>query len=254
MPVIEEYMEKSAGKNGFSLIELMVAMVIAGVVTAVIGSAYTLQVRSKNTQEIITQMNQTARAAMEIMEYEIRMAGCDPEGSGDPKIITATPGELIFSLDVNNDGNTHNSDADICDLNEAVRYCLTNDADFDGINDNIADGVECHLGRETGGDLDPSSGCGGGTSGLEPLARNIDVLNFVYLDEQGNVTVNVDDIRTIQVTLVARSGESASGFLFSQTDNNSYLNLQGDEVLPVQRDHFRRLCLSSSIKCRNLGI
>ncbi|HMA66236.1 MAG TPA: prepilin-type N-terminal cleavage/methylation domain-containing protein [Desulfosalsimonadaceae bacterium] len=245
-------------EKGFTLIELLIAMAAAGIVMAAIVSAYQVQVRAKNIQEVLTDMNQNARAALEVMTHEIRMAGCDPEGSSDAGIITADPGELIFSLDVDDDGGNNRSDGDICDDDEVIRYCLTNDGDSpaDGLNDNIAAGVECHLGRETGSPNAPGSSCSGGTlSGLEPLARNVDALNFVYLDGDGNSVSagDEDEIRRIEVTLVARAGEEVRGFLSSYTNTNSYENQQGDVILSAQNDSFRRLRLTTTINCRNMG-
>ena len=243
---------RALSKNGFTLIELLVAMAMASIIMAAIVSAYQIQVRGQNTQQALTDMNQTARAALEILTHEIRMAGCDPEESANARIITASPGELIFSLDIDDDGGTNKPDGDCCDGNEVIRYRLTTDSNSDGINDNISSGVECHLGRETGAGNDPTSGCGG-TNGLQPLARNVDALNFVYLDSDGNVTGALDDIRSIEVTLVARAGQASGGFLFPYTNNNAYDNLRGNEILPAQADSFRRLQLTSTVNCRNMG-
>ena len=244
-------------KNGFTLIELLVAMAMASIAIVVIVSAYTVQVRAKNIQEAITDMNQTARAAMEIMTHEIRMAGLDPTEDADARIITADVGELIFSTDNRDDAGTNAPDEDCCDPNEQLRYALTNDGAGDGINDTIADGTECHLGRETGSGLIAAHGCSGGTNGLQPLARNVDALNFVYLDEDGNVlgapVGDPDAIRVIEVTIVARAGTDSRGFLTSDyTNNQAYENLQGDVILPAQGDGFRRLRLATTIYCRNL--
>ena len=63
---------------GFTLIELMVAMVIGSILMVAVVSAYQIQVGSKNTQEALTDMNTTARAALEIMTQELSTAGCDP--------------------------------------------------------------------------------------------------------------------------------------------------------------------------------
>jgi type IV pilus assembly protein PilW len=257
---------KNMGKNGFSLIELLIAMAITGIVMVAIVSTYMLQVRSKNTQEALTDMNQTVRAALEVMTHEIRMAGLNPTGDAGAGITTARAGELIFSFDRRSNVGVvaeNAPDGDCCDPNEQVRYYLTNDdagGGGDGVNNAIADGVECHLGRETGAGLIAGLGCGGGRSGLQPLARDVDVLNFVYLDDTGTVIPapvaanRLDDIRTIEVTIVARAGTESQGFLFGHTDMNAYNNLQGVEILPAQGDGFRRLQLSTTIACRNVGL
>ena len=210
-------------KNGFTLIELLVAMAVASILGAVIVAAYTSQVRAKNTQEALTDMNQNARAALEIMTHEIRLAGLDPTENANARIITATTGELAFSMDRGN-GSTHKPDGDTNDPNENIRYALS---------------AQGHLGRDTGG-------------GLQPLARNVDALNFVYLDAAGMPVAGTQAIRAIQVTIVARAGTASGGFMYSYTNNDAYFNQQpGPPILPAQGDAFRRLRLTTTIACRN---
>lgn len=265
---------KHMEKNGFTLIELLVAMAIASIVGVVMVSAYQVQVRAKNTQEAFTDMNQAARASLEIMTNEIRMAGLDPIGNANARIFTASDGDLVLALDRRNNAGTNAPDADCCDPNEQIRYHLTNDADDDGVNDNIAGGVECHLGRQTGSGLIAALGCGGAANPLQqPLARNVDVLNFVYLaPDNTNLPADADilpdvlatpvatqalrdSIRSIQVTIVARAGTESVGFMYAFTNNDAYNNINpegAEEILPAQGDHFRRLRLATTINCRNL--
>ena len=248
--------------EGFTLIELLVALAMASIVMVAIVSAYQIQVKGKNVQEITIDMNQTARAAMEMLESDIRMAGCDPRGSADAGITIAEVAELEFTMDINNDSNQRISDGDAGDFGEVIRFALDNDSDGDG----FADGTPCNLARDRG-------------SGLEPLALNIDWLNFVYLgpdnDGDGNpdilaapVTGNdLDDIRMIQVTFVARSGAVLRGMTGSYTDTNTYSNesqwldssdasyedFDPDSDLGGDAEKFRRLQLTKTIYCRNMG-
>ena len=133
------------------------------------------------------------------------------------------------------DGVTLQPDGDVLDPNEDVRYMIN------------ADG---HLGRDTG-------------AGLMPLARNVDALDFVYLN--GNnppaviptpVPANLlNTIRSIQVTIVARAGEAGGvGFVGAHTDSTAYFNQQGTEILAAQNDSYRRVLLTTTIQCRNIGI
>lgn len=254
---------QDSSKSGFTLIELMVAMAIASIVMAAMVSAYQIQVRSKNTQEALTDMNQTARAAAAIMTQEIRSAGCDPTGGANAGIITAESGELIFSADIDDDGGSGQSDGDLCDGNEVIRFYLSNDGDGDGINDNVASGVECNLQRETGAGNDPGAPCGGAGTNAQPLVRNMDALNFVYLDEDGDPiaapVADTNDIRSIQLTLVVRAGQSSGGFLYSYTNpGDPYPNqlASGDAEyweFDPPKDSFRRLRLTTTINCRNMG-
>lgn len=225
---------KHADNKGFTLIELLVAMAIASIVMAAVVSAYQLQVRGKNTQEAVTDMNQTARAALEVMTNEIRSAGLDPLdalpiGAG---IMTAAANQLRIIMDIG-DGVSLQSDGDTADANEDVTYSLYVDGDGNQ-----------HLGRDTGG-------------GNQPLARNVDALDFVYLDATGNPTGILANIRSLQLTLVARAGERAAGgvgFVGAHTDATPYQNQQGTEILAAQNDSYRRLLLTTTIQCRNIGI
>ena len=62
-------------RKGFTLIELCVAMAIATFVMAAIYSVYRAQTQSHRTQQLVVQMQQNMRAAMYLLEREIRMAG-----------------------------------------------------------------------------------------------------------------------------------------------------------------------------------
>lgn len=206
--------------RGFTLTELLVALAISGVVMAGIYSSFYSQQKSYVAQEQVVSMQQNLRAAMYYMQREIRMAGCDPTGNAGAAIMIANVAELQFTIDENGDGDfTNPSPPPTNDSNEQIRYALTNDANRDG----IADGSPCNLGRETWG------------GGLQTVAENIDALNFVYLGEagvldddgNGNVVASIPDIRSIQITIVARTG---------------------------REDPLRHKRLTTEVKCRNLGL
>ena len=101
-----------------------------------------------------------------------------------------------------------------------------------------------------------------GAGTLRALAENIDAINFVYLDGANPPAViptpvtaaGLPDIRAIQITIVARSGENIPGIFYRQTDNRVYQNQQGTVILAAQNDAFRRQLLTAEVKCRNLGL
>jgi type IV pilus assembly protein PilW len=207
-------------RYGFTLVELLIAIAVGGVVMAGICSAYYSQQESYITQDQVSAMQQNLRAGLWFMEREIRMAGYDPTGTANTGIVTANATSIRFTLDLNADGDTDDS-------NEDITYSL-DDSDGDGDSD---------LARKVG------------VGNNQPVADNINALNFVYLDQAGYITTTLPDIRSVQVTLVARAQRPDARY----TDTASYANQQGEQILSTQNDNFRRKRLTAEIKCRNLG-
>jgi type IV pilus assembly protein PilW len=211
--------------RGFTLIELMVAMAIAGIVMAAIVATYRSQMRTHLTQQSIVDMHQNARAAIHLMKSEIQMAGYDPTASANPTVVTATDNDFRFQIDADGDGA-------IAGGNEDIRYGLS------GTN----------LGRATGGAVN-----------LQPVAENIDALEFIYFDENlsrfvptaGN-QADLNRVRMVQVTLVARADDPVMAF--KQVNDQTYTNQFGETVLAAQNDTSRRALLSTNIWCRNMGM
>lgn len=219
--------------QGFTLVELLVAMAVSLLAMGAIYSTFLSQFKSYQVQEEIAAMQQNIRAAMYHMQRDIRMAGYDPTGDAGAAIEIANVAELQFKIDENGDGNfTGTSPPN--DPNEQIRYALTNDANGDG----IADGSPCNLGREIW------------SGGLQPVAENIDALNFVYLDAAGNPTATLADIRSVEITIVARTDRS----LRTSPNNIVYRNQRGSQILGAQNDYFSRNRLTMLVKCRNLGL
>ena len=67
--------------SGFTLIEILVALALTGIVLGAIYAAYQSQHKTYITQESVAEMQQNLRAAMYLMVREIRMAGYDPRGT-----------------------------------------------------------------------------------------------------------------------------------------------------------------------------
>ena len=219
--------------RGFTLVELLVAMAISSIVLASVAAAYRTQIRTHATQQMVVDMQQNIRGAMYIMQREIRMAGHDPTGLSGASILVADDAELQFQSDDNEDGDFIGGD----DPMEQVRYAMT------------ADGA---LGRQLW------------NGPLSPLAENIDAINFVYLDgaDPPNVLatpvpeINRSEIRSVQITIVARSGQNMPVLFYRKTDDRIYRNQQGTIILDMSAapDSFRRRLLTAEVRCRNLGL
>ena len=208
--------------KGFTLIELMVALALTSIIMAGIMAAYVSQLKAHVTQQTIVEMQQNLRSAMQHMEKEIRMAGYDdPNKTSVAGLTTVLANTFGFSMDLNDDG-------DVNDSNETVRYTIATNTS----------GIQCLM-RNTGG-------------GNRPIAENIEALNFVYLDRFRLPTNVAMDVRSVQITIVAKSSRVNPGFFNIQTDNQVYTNQQGAVVLPAMNDTFRRMAITTDIKCRNL--
>jgi type IV pilus assembly protein PilW len=261
-------MNDSHQKNsaGFSLLEVLIAMAISGMVMTGIYQAYVQQMRVNNTQSQVVDMQQSARVGMYFMERDIRLAGLDPSSLADSGIDVASANTITISVDMTGgeaDGIDNDRDGTIDEagewydrIPEQVTYALSNDASpQDGVNDALQ-GVNnnpCHLLRNG-----------------QRLASNIDALNIVYLGVDDAVAgclencllVNpttvqeLRNIRAVQITLIARAGETIPGLSIPFTDDNTYSNqpIAGNIILPVQNDGFRRVRLVSEVRCRNIGL
>jgi len=206
--------------SGFTLIEILVTLAISSVVMGGIYQVYNSNQRVYVTQLQVVEMQQNLRAALYYLTRDVRMAGYDRTDSDNFGIITASSNSIRFSKDTNEDGTLDN--------NEDITYSLY-DAYGDGDND---------LGRRVV------------TGNNQPVAENIDVIDFVYFDSNGSTPVaNVDDIRSVQVTIVARSALD-----FNYTDTTVYRNDQGDLLLSAQNDNVRRRMLTARVQCRNMGL
>lgn len=220
--------------QGVTLIELLIALAVGSIVIAAIYSVYITQVRGQLTQQAALEMQQGLRAALTIMEQEIRTAGADPMGAAGAGIIIANNEEFHFTHDIRGIAEGDPPNGNINDPQENIRYAIN---------------MNGNLGRETGG--------GGG---LQSILDNVDALNFVYLDRAGNTIAtpvdanDLNNIRQVQITIVVRYGQSQRGLLTRVTDTNVYRNQQGEIILDAPNDTFRRLMMTTTVTCRNMAL
>ncbi len=222
-------------QKGFTLVELIVATAVTLVVLAAIFMTYKSQQDSYVSQEQVAEMQQNLRAAFYMMARDVRMAGYDPTGVAGAGMVAANANNINFTMDITggeSDGNNNDGDSQIDEADEH----------YNGVITDIGDDITYSL---VGGNLVRND-----LSGNQIVANNIDWLDFEYLDWQGNVTATLGEIRSVQITLVARAGKTDRAF----TNNQTYQNQQLSRSYVAPGDNFRRRVLSTTIRCRNMGI
>ncbi|RJX28453.1 MAG: prepilin-type N-terminal cleavage/methylation domain-containing protein [Desulfurivibrio sp.] len=198
-------------QRGFTLIELLITMLISGIVIASIYSAFQSQQNSYTAQDQVAEMQQNIRAGLDMMTREIKMAGYDSTGKAGAALLAITASSINFSMDLNEDD-------DVVDSGENITYAL--------------DTVEKEITRNT-----------------QPIAQNIEELEFVYLDEDDAVTADVEEVRSVVISILARAGGSDANFLNSK----QYASFSGTIWGPYN-DYLRRRLLIQRVNCRNMGL
>ncbi len=234
-----------AGNGGFTLVEVMIALLVASLVLTGVVSSYIAQQEVQSREEQIVGMQQNLRVGMNQLLEEVRMAGanpgqnardvsCNKNGSGavvSPRIHTATATQFGFSMDLDGDGD--------CDSDgENVTYHLYNDPD----------GIPT-LGRQT-----PSNNVG--------KAEYIDAIGFYYTLENGSQVAapsasQLQMIRAVEVSLLARTEYTIKGYRNTHTytyGSGNAWDLNGGSPGNAPDDGYRRQLFSVQVTCRNMGL
>jgi len=235
--------ELCGGSRGFTLVELLIAMTISGLVFGAIFSVYQYQQKHYTAQLDVTEMQQNIRAALNLIARDIRMAGYNPDGNDEATIIAAEPDLFYLTNDLNEDGDTDDNGEHVAyDLYESPttkRPTLgrTSSAKKIKFIEDPADSDHWVVKPEELGD--PVH---------QPAAENIEHLEFYYLDEDGIPTSEPADITTVVVTVVARADHPDPNFSNTQT----YTFPSGATF--TANDNYRRRMQSLTVQCRNAGI
>jgi type IV pilus assembly protein PilW len=243
-------MKKTTNKNnGFSLVEIMVSMVIAGLVMAGIYGVYTIQQRTYTVQEQVSEMQQKGRAALDFMIREIRMAAYDPPTSDDPlgkcdgaEILTAAADNFVFEY----------CDVQQSPVDKEKSTYLMYDTDGDGLKDAL------YLQH------------GDAASTKRALAEGVDGLEFLYFGEDPTsslgtsvASADLDNIRSVKISMLVRATypdpkytdtilhEPAS---ILEKPSLPHWTLTGEAASNPPNDHYHRRLLITTVKMRNMGL
>ncbi|UCE64635.1 MAG: prepilin-type N-terminal cleavage/methylation domain-containing protein [Nitrospirota bacterium] len=164
--------------RGFTLVEVVLALALSSFTLGVIYHLYLYQVKNQAIRENILDMQQQARAALDLVSRELQMAGLDPRGVNRDALkgndffgITFDLSELAIHADLNGNGVP-------TDSNESI--VISHDSDT------------MTLRRNTGG-------------GRQPVSENIETFSVKYFDREGKITTHSENIRQVEVSITART-------------------------------------------------
>lgn len=182
----QKFVLKQWDQQGFSLVEILITLTIISLVMAGLFTSFRGQQQSHLSQVQTVEMQQTARGTLYIMSKEIRMAGYDPDGDNDTGIIAAGDGSSV-------------------DNAFTFSYVFAESDDEPGEVRTIS----FYL-YDAYGDGDGNDGLGRSVDGsLQPLADNVQDLDFVYLDSDNNTTTDLDDIRAVEIQITTQVAHDA---------------------------------------------
>lgn len=227
--------------NGFTLVELMVVMLLTGIISIGIFSAYQAQSTSYVLQEDVAEMQQRVRAGMDMMIMELREAGYDPNITGDPGITSANAASITFTLVADDDTIDNNSDGDTDEDNEekTITYSF-DDTSGDGALDTITRRVDA--------------------GNAITLIEDVEVVELLFADEDGvplpipapgvgYTAVQLESIRTLTISTLVRAANPDPKL----SQNRTY-TLASGAVTAAYTDRFRRRLLTTTVQFRNLGL
>ena len=274
-----------AGSNeGITLIELMVAMAVSGIVLMVIYSAYYTQTTMHRTQSVELAMQQNLRGAAYLLESEVMMAGYDQTSTGNFGIIDIRFRNIDDDPDLNGNSSitfTFDLDGDgILDTNETFSYSIYDnpigapDGILDLARNNgayrqiigesiVALGLAYAFDNDGDGRLDTSAGgniiWAIDSDNDNDLDLNLDTNGDGEIDMNdnpggtsiGGSDVAVGSIRAVKAWILARTKTPMLKYL----DNNTYV-VGNRRISPTALGtrNYKHWLLVSTINCRNLGM
>ena len=221
-------------QHGFTVVEVMLAMVIASALITAVYQTFHSQQQSYLMQRGTATMEQSLRGGMYLMNRELRSAGYNPlkipnyvtfrtgfAAPNDQFVVNyATDHSMVaFTLDTDGSGSI--------DINEQLAYRF----------DNTTKALErFNTARTNAADK------------WETVATNIDAVYFAYFDQNKNLTTNPANFRYIEVSLLARMEQQDNKY----TNTTVYTNKEGVNLCPsCTGDHYRRRLLTTTIQLRN---
>ena len=255
--MIKRMQKARSNQEGFTLVELIVAMAISLVVMAAIYSVYASQQQSYVVQDQIAATQQNLRGALYMMIKDLRMAGFDPKASGLFGVTDAGEQTITFTSDKDKDGdstdtgetityfldssnnlirNAGSTDQVVAEDIEAIAFAYSYDVADDGIADISTEGhIIWAVDSDTDGTLD--------------LSLDKDDDGAIEAADAGGITLSssvpVKYIKSVRIWLLARTDQTIRDY----NETQSYV--VGSRVITPTKGYKYRIQYETA-KCRNL--
>ena len=254
-------------KRGVTLVELLVTVVIFMLVTTGIWSTFNSQNRVYHSQQQVAMIQQNIRAAVHVMEKQLRMAGYDPDSNGYG-ISSIANNSITFTYDDNSGGSRTigfsmsgsnlmmNIGANPNILAEniydsggvkgfAIAYAYDNNGDgrLDTIDGTASGNIIWAIDTDGDNDLDlrlDTDGNGSIDLGDDGPPSDL-VIDGVAL----NPEIQMSAIKAIKIWVLAQADRADPAY----HEQKAYII--GRNII-LTDDKVRRMELSSIVKCRNL--
>ena len=181
-------------KKGFTAIEMLISLAILSMTLGSIYSLYVSFIRTCTKEGVKINIQQSVRSSLDMMIRDIRMAGLDPEATGEFGIVAVTPQRIQFTADRDMDGELDDADAsdgiDVPDM-EHMAY------EYDGDRT-----LKMFLYKANG---DPETN--------DTMVENVTDLTFTYFNSDDETTSNIGDIRTVEIRMTIQKPSGRDGMV-----------------------------------------
>ena len=172
-------LRKGITNEGFTIVELLVAMAISGVIATAIFTTYNSQQKAYEITLETTALQQNIRATMYSIIRDIRMAGYDPLRTGNFTFTNIDADTVTFTMDT----DMHIDNPPLPDGNVGASETIT---------------YSYNAGNNT---IDLAKG-----GSTEPIALDITNLTFAFFKADGSPATVGADVRAVDITLSVGQG------------------------------------------------
>lgn len=176
-------------RAGFTLVEVLVTIAMLSIFVAASMAILIPLSRSYTTTDVASSAQQVVRMAVEIMANDIRLAGLDPLQQAEAGFQEANATSISFTSDRVVDGEEE-ANGEIDNTNfESLNYYY--EASDNTLRLRLYPGTSSQT--------------------TQTLVENVTDLRFRYFDQDGNETGDLDEIRSVQISMTVEEPAGMDG-------------------------------------------